>query len=233
MKVRSWVRNRFLASCWVSVEPPCETPRCRTLATAARAMPIGIDAVMRIEPAVLDGDERLRQMRRQILQRNIGAGHFAAGRQHAAVEADNLDCRRPLRDFKRLDRRQMRADPDHDADRRDHAPEAEHRAPVNQAAEAAAGPGSGLALAARPASHAACARAAHRRRNRWPCAWRDGFFFGSSSPLATRSCGPRRSSLSDAASPNCGSLRPPLFFRPHAIRQRRPHRSCRTLAGGI
>ena len=33
----------------------------------------------------------------------------------------------------------------------------------------------------------------------------------------TRSCGPRRNSASDAASPNIGSRRPPLFFRPHAI----------------
>ena len=38
----------------------------------------GVDAVMRIEAAVLDGDERLRQIGRQILQRDIGAGHFAA-----------------------------------------------------------------------------------------------------------------------------------------------------------
>ena len=93
-----------------------------------------IDAVMRIEPAVLDGDEGLRQIGRQILQRDIGAGHFAARRQHAAVEADDLDGRRPLRNFKRLDRRQMRADPDDDADRRDDGPQAEHRAPVEQAA---------------------------------------------------------------------------------------------------
>jgi hypothetical protein len=72
----------------------------------------GIDAVMRIEPAILDGDEGLRQIGRQILERDIGAGHFAARRQHAAVEPDDLDGRRPLRNFKRLDRRQMRADPD-------------------------------------------------------------------------------------------------------------------------
>src|SRR6266478_7851794 len=39
--VRSWVRNRFLASCWVMVEPPCETPRRSTLAAAARASPMG------------------------------------------------------------------------------------------------------------------------------------------------------------------------------------------------
>ncbi len=108
-----------------------------------------IDPVMRVEPAILDGDECLRQMGWQILQRNIGAGHFAAGRQHAAVEACNLDRRRPFRDFKRLDRRQMRADPDQDADGCDHGPEAEHRAPIDQAAEAAAGAGPGLALAVR------------------------------------------------------------------------------------
>ena len=29
--VRSCVRNRFFASCWVRVDPPCDTPRCRML----------------------------------------------------------------------------------------------------------------------------------------------------------------------------------------------------------
>jgi hypothetical protein len=93
----------------------------------------GIDAVMRIEPAVLDRDEGLGQIGRQILQRDIGAGHFAARRQHAAVEADDLDGRRPFRNFERLDRRQMRADPDHDADHCDRRPQPEHRAPIEQA----------------------------------------------------------------------------------------------------
>ena len=37
-----------------------------------------VDAEMRIEAAVLDGDEGLRQIGRQVLQRDIGAGHFAA-----------------------------------------------------------------------------------------------------------------------------------------------------------
>src|SRR5260221_14795073 len=50
-----------------------------------------------------------------------------------------------------------------------------------------------------------------------------GGFFGvssssSSSPTVTRSSGLRRSSASDAAGPNRGSLRPPPFFRPHGIR---------------
>jgi hypothetical protein len=46
-------------------------------------------------------------------------------------------------------------------------------------------------------------------------------FFGLSSAIVTRSCGPRRSSANDAGSPNIGSQRPPLFFRPHAIRYAR------------
>jgi hypothetical protein len=95
----------------------------------------GVDAVMRIEAAVLDGDERLRQIGRQILQRDIGAGHFAARGQYAAVDTDDLDGRRALWNFQRLDRRQMCADPDHDADDRDRSPQAEHRAPIDQPAD--------------------------------------------------------------------------------------------------
>src|SRR5882757_797940 len=91
---------------------------------------------MRIEAAVLDGDERFRQIRRQVLQRDIGAGHFAALRQHAAVEADDLDGWRAFWNFQRLDRRQMRADPDHDADDGDRAPQPEYRAPIEQSPEA-------------------------------------------------------------------------------------------------
>src|SRR5437016_13238664 len=62
-------------------------------------------------------------------------------------------------------------------------------------------------------------------------------FFGRSSLAATRSCGPRRNSASEAASPNSGSLRPPLFFRPHAIPKTLltrgpPQASVRSLRGG-
>ena len=131
-----------------------------------------IDAVMRIEPAVLDGDEGLRQIGRQILQRDIGAGHFAARRQHAAVEADDLDGRRPLRNFERLDRRQMRADPDHDANDRDGRPQAEHRAPIEQPIQADARRGLGICACGSRGWRAACARAARRRRVRALCVWR-------------------------------------------------------------
>src|SRR4051794_30555313 len=40
---------------------------------------------------------------------------------------------------------------------------------------------------------------------------------GLSSAMVTRSCGPSRNSDNDAASPNSGSRRPLVFFRPHAI----------------
>src|SRR5215470_14288287 len=48
-------------------------------------------------------------------------------------------------------------------------------------------------------------------------------FFGFSSPAAgMRSLESRRRSASAAASPKRGSLRPLLFFRPHAIRDTPP-----------
>jgi hypothetical protein len=59
----------------------------------------GVDAEMRIEAPVLDGDEGLGQIGRQVLQCDVGAGHLAALRQHAAIEACDLDGRRPLGDF--------------------------------------------------------------------------------------------------------------------------------------
>ena len=99
----------------------------------------GIDAEMRIEPPVLDGDERLGQIGRQVLQRDVGAGHLAACRDHAAVGADDLDGRRPLGNFQRLNRRQMRADPDDDATGGDHRPQAKDRAPIEQTANPAPG----------------------------------------------------------------------------------------------
>ena len=96
----------------------------------------GIDAEMRIEAAVLDGDKRLRQMGRQILQRDIGARHFSARGDDGAVHAGDLDGRRALGNFQRLDRRQLRADPDNHASGCDDRPQAEYGAPVDKAAYA-------------------------------------------------------------------------------------------------
>ena len=110
--VRSCVRNRFLASCWVSVEPPCDTPRRSDVGDDGAGDADRVDAVVRIEAAVLDRDEGLRHVARQVLQRHGGAAHVAARGQRLALQIDDLDRRRALGDFERLDRRQMRADPD-------------------------------------------------------------------------------------------------------------------------
>src|SRR5215831_10874514 len=55
-----------------------------------------------------------------------------------------------------------------------------------------------------------------------------GFFSFFSSFSSSFSC-----ASSSAAGPNRGSLRPPLFFRPHAIRQAVCTTPRSTLAGGV
>jgi hypothetical protein len=102
----------------------------------------GVYSKVRIEAAVLDGDERLRQIGRQILQRDIGAGHFAAGGDNTAVHAGDLDGGRALGNFQRLNRRQMRTDPDNDTGGGNDRPQAQNCAPVNQAAKARSRPAS-------------------------------------------------------------------------------------------
>ena len=107
---------------------------------------------MAIEAAVLDRDERLRQVGRQLLERHVGAAHVAARRQDPAVDADDLDRRRPLGNFAATGSAAGGGDPRERADRDDHAPEPEHDAPVEQprqqrAAAPAAAP-TALALAA-------------------------------------------------------------------------------------
>ena len=175
-KVRSWVRNRFLASCWVSVEPPCETPRCSTLVTAARAMPIGIDAVMRIEAAVLDGDEGLRQIGRQILQRRHWRRPFRRasparcrrGRRSGSSAAASgfpatgspADARRP-----RSRRRPPRSPPTGRAPR-----------PNRTAGRCRSGRATSTGAWRRCGSRAACARAAARRRSLSALRLADDFF---------------------------------------------------------
>ncbi len=99
----------------------------------------GVDAVVLVEAAVLDGDEGLRHVTRQVLERQRLAGEVAAARQRAALGIDDLDRRRPLGDFERLDRRQMRADIDHGADAADREPQSEHRAPSRSRARSASG----------------------------------------------------------------------------------------------
>src|SRR5205814_6184170 len=93
------------------------------------------DAEVLIESVVLDCDECLRQVGRQLLQRDVGAGLLAAGRAYSTVDADNLDCRRTLGNLERLNRRQVSANPDHDAGDSIHGPQPKHSTPVDQPAE--------------------------------------------------------------------------------------------------
>ena len=83
--VRSGDRNRFLASCWVSVEPPCTMRPVMTLVSMARRQAERIDAEMRIEAAVLDGDDRLGNIGRHVFERQrLAAGRAAIGDDVAA-----------------------------------------------------------------------------------------------------------------------------------------------------
>ena len=59
---RSGVRNMFLASCCVSVEPPSTTPPAKRFFDTRAHEADRIDAEMRAETAVLDGDHRVRHI---------------------------------------------------------------------------------------------------------------------------------------------------------------------------
>ncbi len=105
-----------------------------------------IDAVVGVETAILDGDERLGHIVGQVVQRHRGAAHIAAGRKRRAIEAEDQDRRRAFGNFERLDGRQMDADPDQNADGADDRPQGEDGGPINQTA------GAGTAFAAAAAA---------------------------------------------------------------------------------
>ena len=104
-----------------------------------------IDTEMRMEAPVLDGDEGLRHVFRQVFHpgRNTAV---ATHRQNTTIRSGDLDRRRTFRHFERLDRRQVSADPDDDPDETDHPPQTENEAPIGDAdgqgfaTPAAAGP---------------------------------------------------------------------------------------------
>ena len=95
-----------------------------------------VDAVMRVEAAILDGDEGLRHVVGQLAQRHRGAAHVAARGERRAVGAEDQDRGRALGNFERLDRRQVDADPDQNADRADDRPQGENGGPIDQTADA-------------------------------------------------------------------------------------------------
>ena len=78
MKLRPGHRNRFLAVCWVMVEPPLAS--VMSSASSMRRLKLGpVDAVMGAKPAVLGRDDGARQHRRDPFQRNDRALDPLAG----------------------------------------------------------------------------------------------------------------------------------------------------------
>ncbi len=93
-----------------------------------------VDAPMRVEAPVLDGDEGLRQIGRQFGEPDGRAAGVAAIGEHVAVDAENGDVRRALGHGKLVDRRQLRGVIGEHAGRRDRAPPAQHQNPVDELA---------------------------------------------------------------------------------------------------
>jgi hypothetical protein len=81
-----------------------------------------VDAEVLIEAPVLDRDEGVRQVFRQRAERDRRAGEIAAAGERLAVQIDDVDARRTLGNFQRLNGRQMRADPGDASGRADDEP---------------------------------------------------------------------------------------------------------------
>ena len=120
---RSGVRNMFLASCWVSVEPPSTTPPAKTFFATRAHQADRIDAEMRAEAAVLDGDHRFGHVVRELLDPDRLAARIAAIADQPPVDGEDLHVGRPvghapfrgagqLRGIKGDERRAGDADPD-------------------------------------------------------------------------------------------------------------------------
>ena len=135
MIVRSWVRKRFLASCWLIVEPPCATALMQNVGDECTSDAERIDAVMLVEAPILDGDECLRHIARHFLQGQRFAGEIAASGERAPLHVHDLDRGRTFGNFQRLDRRQVRANPGHHADAADREPQTDDQAPVCDSAD--------------------------------------------------------------------------------------------------
>ena len=124
-----------MASCWVSVEPPWATPREVRLRISAAGDADRIDAEMLVEAAVLDRDEGVGQMGRQLLDRDGAPAGLAAVGEQRAVGGEDRDVRRALRHRELVDRRQLRGVVGDDAGDGDHAPDAGDDRAIDEAAE--------------------------------------------------------------------------------------------------
>ena len=109
-----------------------------------------IDAEMRVEAPVLDGHDGLRDIGRHFLEAECLATTHAAIGDQVAVDRNDLDVGRPIRDFPGRGRRHLGAVVDDDAGRGDAAPDGENEAPVDEPAENAEKPAATRPTAAAP-----------------------------------------------------------------------------------
>ena len=174
--VRSWVRNRFLASCWVRVEPPSTAPFPVASRRTAREMPSGSMPKCAVEALVLDRHEGLRQIGRQVDQPDRRAAGVAAVGDERAVVGEDGDVGRPLRHRELVDRRKLARVVGDEPAECDERPRRRGRRSSREAPAA----GSGAAFAG------FCRRAWPWRR---PCGGREG---GRSAGSARRSSSPPR-----------------------------------------
>ena len=158
--VRALVRNRFLATCWVMVEPPCASRPLVTLTQTARASADRIDAGMVPKTAILHRDRGRRQGRRHVVQPQRVADDVAEGGEHAAGAV--LQCEaRPARRIQRgFGPRQVAREPQHHDGERQHAPDR------GNDGVAAAGGSAGVAARRRDAAVRARARRGGGARER-------------------------------------------------------------------
>ena len=94
-----------------------------------------VDTEMRVESAVLDGDHRLGNMRRHLMQAHcLATGHAAIG-DHVSVGGNDLHVRRAVGDFPGGRRRHFGAVIGGDADSGDAAPQRQNERPVDGGAQ--------------------------------------------------------------------------------------------------
>ena len=89
--VRSLLRNRFLASCWVIEEPPWTTPPARALVSDGAERAGEVDAEMLVEAPVLGGEHRLDQVIGQLVERDRMVVLDAAAADLVAVAVEEGD----------------------------------------------------------------------------------------------------------------------------------------------
>jgi len=90
---------------------------------------------MLVEAPILDGDEGLGQIGRQIGEPHGGPARVATVGKQAAIRSEDLDIRRAFWHGELIDRRQLAGVIGEQAANPDRAPNAEHEGPVDEAAQ--------------------------------------------------------------------------------------------------